>query len=278
VTSAFFLALGSGAAHAAWNAIAKSTGRERAATWTALAVAWVFAVVVVGCLPERRLEAAHAPWVVLAGGGEALYVYALGMAYARGDLALTYSVSRAVALVVVWPLSWWAFGTMPSRWAVAATALVVLGTLLARRGTGGGAPWHAGWTLLTGVAVAAYHTGYKGAVDAGATPALAFAAALALALPVLVSVLGRDVRAQLPPALLSPRLWGAGLLCSTSFLAMLVAMQSAESGRILGVRNSSVAFAVLWAVVQGERPTRRQWLGLLVLGSGITVFGLDPRE
>ncbi len=280
MSTPFLLALGSGAAHAAWNALAKTPGRERAATWVALALSFVVAVlvavvgVIVGGAPVT-LTWSHAPWVVMAGLGEAAYVYALGMAYARGDLALTYAVSRATALVVVWPLSWLAFSTAPTPLAVAATLLVVLGTLLARRQGDDGARWHPGWTLLTGVAVAVYHTGYKGAVDGGASPVAAFVAALLLALPALFAVLGGDVRAQVPALLRRPRLHVAGALCAGSFLAMLVAMQAADSGRILGVRNSSVGFALLIALALGERPGRRQWLGLAVLGLGIAGFGID---
>jgi|GEM_PF-3128473 len=280
VSIPFLLALGSGAAHATWNALAKTPGRERAATWVALALSLVFAVfvaivgLVVGDQPVT-LALGHAPWVVVAGLGEAAYVYALGMAYARGDLGLTYAVSRATALVVVWPLSWLAFATAPSPLAALSTALVVAGTLLARRQGEGGARWHPGWTLLTGVAVAVYHTGYKGAVDGGASPVAAFVAALVLALPALFAVLGRDVRAQVPSLLRRPRLLVAGALCAASFLAMLVAMQGADSGRILGVRNSSVGFALLIALALGERPARTQWLGLAVLGLGIAGFGID---
>jgi drug/metabolite transporter (DMT)-like permease len=275
VTSPFLLALASGAAHAAWNALAKTPGTERAATWVALAVSFGVTVVVVlaGGTP---MPAPHqAPWLVLAGLGEAAYVFALGMAYARGDLALTYAVSRATALVVVWPLSFVAFATVPTVLAVVATVLVVLGTLLARRGDAAGARWHPGWTLATGAAVAVYHTGYKGAVDAGTAPATAFVAALALALPLLLAVLGPTVRAQVPALVTRPRMLAAGGLCAASFLAMLVAMQVADSGRILGVRNSSVGFALVIALVLGERPARRQWLGLVVLGTGITCFAID---
>ena len=65
------------------------------------------------------------------------------------------------------------------------------------------------------------------------------------------------------------------MLCAASFLLMLEALATSESGRILGVRNASVGFGLLFALLQGERLGRRQWLGLLVLFLGIALFGVE---
>jgi drug/metabolite transporter (DMT)-like permease len=270
----FVLALVSGVAHAAWNALAKSPGQERAATWTALALSWLVALAFWGIV-GGDVVVGSLPWIVLAGVGEAAYVFSLGMAYAHGDLALTYAVSRAAALVFVWPLSAGVFGTTPTALALGATLLVVVGILLARRHGNAGARWNPLWTLATGAAVALYHTGYKGAVDAGAGQAPAFVLALTLALPTLWLLLGRAVRTQVPALLRRPRLVVAGILCAASFLLMLAALAAADSARILGVRNASVGFALLFALLGGERLARRQWVGVIVLFAGIVLFGVD---
>jgi drug/metabolite transporter (DMT)-like permease len=276
VASAFWLALISGFAHASWNALAKSPGKERAATLTALILSLVAAVVRWAVTSGATLELRHLPWVVLAGLGEATYVFALGMAYARGDLALTYTVSRASALVFIWPLSLVAFSTVPTWLALGATALVTLGIVLTRKASDGAARWHPGWTLLTGASVAVYHTGYKGAVDGGATQVLAFIGAISIAVPLLLVAVGREVRAQIPPLVREPRMIAAGVLCAASFLLMLEALATAESGRILGVRNSSVGFALLFAVLFfKERLVTRQWLGVAVLFGGVAAFGVE---
>lgn len=276
---AFWLALISGFAHASWNALAKSPGKERAATLTALIISLLAAIIRWATMSHTIIELKHLPWILMAGLGEATYVYALGMAYARGELALTYTVTRASALVFIWPLSLLAFSTVPSWLALAATALVTLGILLTKKSgdpqatTSG---WHPGWTLLTGAAVAVYHTGYKGAVDGGATQVLAFIGAITIAIPILLIAVGREVRAQIPPLLKEKRMLAAGVLCAASFLLMLEALATAESGRILGVRNSSVGFALLFAVVFfKERMTSRQWLGVAVLFGGVAVFGIE---
>jgi drug/metabolite transporter (DMT)-like permease len=239
-------------------------------------LAFVAALVRLAFLEGAVLEARHLPWVVLAGLGEAAYVYSLGMAYARGDLGLTYAVSRASALVFVWPLSVLVSGAPPTWVAVAATALVGVGILLTRPAPGGPTRWHLGWTLATGAAVAAYHTGYKGAVSTGATQTFAFVGALTLALPLLWWLAGAEVRAQVPALLKTPRMVVTGVLCAGSFLLLLEALVTADSGRILGVRNASVGFAMVLAVVRGERFTARQWAGVALLFVGVAGFGVEP--
>lgn len=271
----FWLALASGFAHALWNALAKSPGRERAATLTALILSLVAALIRWATTANAHLEPRHVPWLVLAGLGEALYVFSLGMAYARGDLAFTYTVSRAAALVFIWPLSLLAFQTLPSALALLATLAVVVGIGLTRKPSSTDTRWHLGWTLLTGAAVALYHTGYKGAVGSGATPVLAFVGAISLAVPLLLIAVGGDVRAQIPKLMREPRMLAAGLLCAVSFLLMLEALTTAESGRILGVRNVSVGFALLFALGLGERLSPRQWLGIAVLFGGVATFGVE---
>ena len=270
--TAFALALVSGAAHATWNALAKFPGRERAATVTALLLCGVGAAGWWALHGGAWLQGAQWPWVGVAGLGEAAYVFSLGLAYAKGDLAITYTVSRASALVFIWPASWLAFGTVPSALALLATAVVCAGILLTARSSGG-APWHVGWTLATGLSVAAYHTGYKGAVTAGATQAVALVGAVALAVPLLLVAIGPQ-RAHVLPLVTRPRMLLAGVLCAASFLLMLAALAQTESGRILGVRNASVGFALLLAVLRGERLSARQWAGVGVLGAGVAMFAV----
>ena len=61
----------------------------------------------------------------------------------------------------------------------------------------------------------------------------------------------------------------AGLLCEVSFLLMREALTTADSARILGVRNVSMGFTLR------ERFGLRQWLGIFVLFAGVAVFGLE---
>jgi drug/metabolite transporter (DMT)-like permease len=270
---AFLLALLSGLLHAGWNALAKRLAPARLATATILFVALlVGASVSVGVGIEGTAPWAAWPWLLLSGLGEAAYVVCLGQAYQHGDLALTYTVSRATAQAAIWPFSWLAFSTVPTSVALLATLLVAVGIMVTRQPKAQ-AQWHPGWTIATGVCVGLYHTGYKGQVAAGVAPAHAFTAALVVAVPLVFLRLGPQ-GAELRELLRQWRTWVAGALCATSFLLMVWALSLSESGRVLGVRNASVGFALMFAVIGGERLTRRTWFGLCVLLIGVALFSI----
>jgi drug/metabolite transporter (DMT)-like permease len=274
------LALISGLFHALWNALAKRTKKERGAVLAILTISWLTSSLGLALVPHVALPPDAVPWALLAGFGEAAYVVSLGIAYARGDLALTYALSRGLALVAIWPLSALAFGTAPSGIAIAATALVVLSTWLCRpsaaTATTTGGRVSIPWTIATGLSVGVYHTGYKGAVLHGAEPVTSFSLALTVAVPLLWLTLGREARTEARSLARDPRSYLAGVLSAASFVLMIFALQSAESGRILGIRNGSVAFAVVLAFALGERPSRRQWAGIAVMSAGIVLFALAP--
>ena len=191
MSAAFWLALGSGALHASWNALAKRLAHPRGATVAVLLIGWVCGVLVMLATGGPRLAPTSWPWVLLSGVGEATYVYCLGQAYRHGELSITYAVTRASALAAVWPMSMLAFGSTAWWLPLVATALVGVGIVVMRpRAESVASRWHPGWTLATGVAIAAYHTGYKGSVATGTGWATAFVLALLIACPVLLVVLG----------------------------------------------------------------------------------------
>ena len=273
------LALISGLFHALWNALAKRTKKERGAVLAILTVGWASSALGLFFVPSIALPTAAVPWALLAGLGEAAYVVSLGIAYARGDLALTYALSRALALTAIWPMSALAFGTIPSPIALVATVLVVASTWLCRpvaamEAGAKGSRLSIPWTIATGLAVGVYHTGYKGAVLHGAEPVTSFVVVLAVAVPLLWATLGRDARREATELARDPRSYLAGVLSALSFVLMIFALSLAESGRVLGIRNASVAFAVILAFAMGERPSGRQWAGIAVMCAGIVLFAL----
>ncbi len=274
--SATPLALTSAVLHASWNFAVKRAGAPRAATLLTLTFALVFAL---GVLVATGTW--HAPiawrWALMAGLGEAVYVIALGAAMARGDMGVTYTVSRATAMVCVWPISFCCFGSVPSRLALVATAFVFVGVLLCRPNTSVKSGRIALVpTLLSGLGVGVYHSGYKGSVLAGTPTPLTFVVALLIALPPLWLLLFRSLRSEIGELLRTrtPLLLGSGAASCGSFLLAVYALERSESGRVLGLRNASVGVALLFALVLGERLSPRQWAGIACLGASIPLFSL----
>ena len=94
------------------------------------------------------------------------------------------------------------------------------------------------------------------------------------ALPLLWLALGDPVRAEARRLLRTPLVWVAGVLCASSFVLLILALEHAGSGPMLGVRNASVGFAVLFALALGERPSAREWVGIATLGAGVLLFAV----
>jgi drug/metabolite transporter (DMT)-like permease len=266
------IALLSGFLHATWNTLAKTKGREREATVVTLTWGLASALLTLLFVGPHRAPQSSWVWLLLAGLGELGYVISLGKAYATGSLSLTYAVSRATALIAIWPLSFLFFDSTPTLTQGLATGTCMAGIVLCR-GRDGELKLNIPLTLATGVCVALYHSGYKGAVSQGATPVLSFVVAVTLALPLLWISLGSKIYTA-GAMLALPRFIFAGILSAASFILLIVGLEFTASGPMLALRNASVGFALFMAAALGERLSIRQWAGLGVLAIGIALFAL----
>jgi drug/metabolite transporter (DMT)-like permease len=64
-----------------------------------------------------------------------------------------------------------------------------------------------------------------------------------------------------------------GTLCTLSFALLLTALARGGAGAVLTLRNTSIAFALVLAVLQGERPGRRQSFGAVLVMAGAMLLG-----
>jgi drug/metabolite transporter (DMT)-like permease len=132
------------------------------------------------------------------------------------------------------------------------------------------------WAATSAVCIACYHVAYKKALGASAQPQALSSLALAVALPMLLLTRARheDRGAVLRQARKSPFLMLAtGTLCTLSFALLLTALARGGAGAVLTLRNTSIAFALGLAVLQGERPGRRQISGAVLVMTGAVMLG-----
>ncbi len=279
--------------HASWNAIVKHVGRERAATMLTLTFALLFSSALAlatsdpwGILNREREPREVLPWLLASGLGEAIYVWSLGHAFSKGDLGVTYALVRSTAMVAVWPLGILAFGEWPGGFALVATVLLIAGIYWVKVEKRTSSPREMktakislGWSIVSGLAVGLYHTGYKGCARAGIPTAWAFTFTLLIAVPLLWAVLGRSLFADV--RILMKERWASialsGVASAGSFLLAIIALREVSSGIVLGVRNTSVGFTLLWAFRSGERLTPRQWKGLALLMVSVALMGAASR-
>ncbi len=215
-------------------------------------------------------------WAIASAFCEGVYVIGLARSLEVAPLGLAYAVSRGTGLLWVWPLAVLFQNERVSAPAVVASALVVVGVVLAgSRASELRLARGAGWALLAGLGGGFSNPCIRQALIEGADPLQVFAFSLGLGLVPAVLMLGVGLR---PLGRLAVDRWKslglAGVLCFGSYALFLVALQSEGAALGTTLRNSSIVFALLLSWWLGEPPTLRQWLGAFAVVVGATLLAL----
>jgi drug/metabolite transporter (DMT)-like permease len=268
--------------HALWNAVLKkqkdkdTAGAAVVSVCAAVAVATaILSWAISGATPFPH--PAGLAWSVGAGLFEAAYFILLVLALERAALAAAYTVSRGVAILAVWPISIAFLAEPITAPALLGSALLCVGLVASGGGRAGGSARGIALAVVCGFAIAGYHLCYKQALEAGGEPTAIFAVALGLAAPLNVARLGRARFPALGRALRArPLLLGSlGAMTAASFLVLLVALGRGGAGFVLTLRNTSIVFAALIGWLLGERPSRPQLAGAVLVAAGAMLVGLS---
>lgn len=276
---ALVLVLSSAFFHASWNALLKRHPNPEVGVVSVISVAMVGGGLwALGMRGPAFPTALGLAWALGAGACESVYLAALSRALRQAPLGLAYTVSRGGAMLLVWPVSVLWLGEPVSVWMASGAVLlgVGLGVMNLSRPTGPAASGVA-WAALAAVCIAGYHLAYKLALAEGAQPPALFATGLLVALPVLVLERGRKLgwATFRREALARPGLGVlTGIICTLSFALLLSALGSSGAGAVLTLRNTSIAFALGLAALQGERLERRQLAGAALVAVGAVLLGV----
>jgi drug/metabolite transporter (DMT)-like permease len=257
--------------HAGWNTLLKRERDPRLASVPVALIAAVLGIVIVAIHPVPMTPRAWV-WSLAAGVFEGLYFYSLGRALSVSPLGVVYTVSRGLALVIVWPVSVMLLGERVRALGVVGTVLILIGLFFTTFETAPSRERPAvGMALICGAAIAAYHLSYKHALAAGGTPTTAVAVSMTFAVALNLLVLGRARRSAAFAMLRSAPVIAAGVLSWLSFLLFLYALSKAGAGAMLTLRNTSVVFTLLLARLIGEHPPRTRWIGagLVAIGAAL---------
>jgi drug/metabolite transporter (DMT)-like permease len=261
--------------HAFWNALLKREADPGTAVAGVLAAAVAFAVgaAAVGSAPAFATRAALA-WASGAGLCEGLYFVTLAAALSRAAYGAVYAVARGGAMLAVWPASAWLLGEGVTARGLAGATLVAVGLALvaAAGGTRGSRAGFA-YAAACAASIAGYHLCYDRALARGARAAPLFAVALAVALPLVGAAAWRGARAPLrwPDRRAALRWTLAGAITTVSFLLFLWGLARTGAAVALTLRNSSIAFAQVLALLIGERVSLRQLAGAALVMIGVTM-------
>jgi drug/metabolite transporter (DMT)-like permease len=261
----------SGAAHAVVNAILKSGGDKMSSRALIDGFSALLIAPAVFFLP---LPHGAWGWLALSGVIHLVYLICLVKAFERADLSAAYPILRGVAPALAAAVAVIGFGE-PLGWATAlGVALVSLGVLTV--GLGRAVDKRAvGWALATGATIALYTVVDAQGVRA-APSAPSYIAWVFLTLGIGVALLFALWRG--PVFLVTARSqWKAGLaagaLSILTYGLALWALRLGDTPRLAALRETSILFAVLIAVVVlKERLTRGRAAGVLAIAAGAAVL------
>jgi drug/metabolite transporter (DMT)-like permease len=275
--TAIALAFGSAILHALWNVMLKRTRDMDSAAAGVFAVSLVVAGGASLFVPGKAFpEPAGVYWGLGAGLFEGCYFVGLVRSIERAPLGWSYSWMRGSAIVLVWPVSVLLMGET-FRWSSLAcvscvcSGLGLLGLFTDQRRS----PGALRWAFSTGVCIACYSLFYKLALLHGTQPLALFSLSMAVGLPIQTWVrirrrgwTGFRILPERPFLVLV-----AGLLCMLGFTLFLMALSRTGAGAVTTIRNTSVAFAMVFSMTLGERPNWREWAGAALVTLGAAGLG-----
>lgn len=275
--TAVLLAFASAIIHALWNVLLKRTKDLDSASAGVFAVSMLLTAAATPFLPGKAFAGTPAVlWGLAAGVCEGSYFVGLVRSLERAPLGWSYSWMRGSSIALLWPVSM-LFLAEPFHGISLVCVLVVclglalLGSSSGQRAKRGALPW----ALLTGVFIAGYILFYKLSLAHGARPLALYSLSMAVGLP--IQTLVRIRRSGLANFRLLPEepflVLVAGFLCALGFSLFLVALSMSGAAAVTTIRNTSVAFAVVFSLALGERPSRRQWIGVLLVTLGAVGLG-----
>lgn len=264
--------------HAAWNIAAKrADGYGRVFVWAYGLAGALLLTAPAGWIIATTPGALSWPVVaagIVTGALHVGYGLCLQTGYAKADLSIVYPVARGAGPVLTMAVAIAVLGERPGWLAVAGAAAIVGGiALLIARRPAGGARVGPGlvWGLATAAFIAAYTLFDGHAVNAWAPHPVVYLwlSGVVQALLLTPSALRRR---ELVAALV--RLRGAtvvlvGLLSSTAYLLVLVAMQRAPISLVAPLRETSVVIGLVLARLL----FREQSLGARMAGAAVVVAG-----
>ena len=275
----FSAVLGAALLHASWNALLKGGGDP----FLAVSHTAIMAVIVAGLLlPFVSLPIAAAwPWLMASAILHTGYRFSLVRMYRAGDLAQVYPIARGAAPLMTATITAVAIGERLTVYGYAGIALLTTGVfVLSLKGNRlGGLDRHAaGHALLTSLWITAYSfvDGYGARVN-GSGPSFAiwmFFINGATMIPIALYLRGSEVVSSLKTG------WrlalGITVMAETAYFIAIWAMTKAPIALVAALRETSVFFAAVLAVVFLKEPLTR-WrvmaAMIIVAGAGLMRLG-----
>ncbi len=257
--------------HASWNAISKRDGDPEINLLGIMAISSVVATLLIpffgGPMFGGRIGFA---WGIGAGLCEAGYMVALAIAFEKGSFSLAYIIMRGGAMIMVWIISTLTLHERFTALTGFGILFILVGLIIANFEKAKMPFSFFVASYLCAAFIASYHLCYGLSLAAKSAPLSLFALATWIAVPIFFVASGKDKIHQLVIKLHTKPFWliAGGTACAASFVIFLFGLRLSGAGYAISMRNTSILFAQIFAVLIGERVTKQQWIGAIVVMVG----------
>jgi drug/metabolite transporter (DMT)-like permease len=272
--------------HALWNSWAKKHKDPDLKISGTLSFAAVFALLSIPFFSGPHFTSWKGlAWSLTAGISEAGYFFALGKTFQKSSFGTAYMVMRGSAMIITWVISVSLLGE-PFGWnALFGVTLVLAGLYFTAFSVQEKKTKltfnieflkNQNWSLICAFFISGYHFAYGHSLREGSRPATLFAISLWLSILLIFGLRSKSyfTKATQLIRLEWKGLFVSGFVCNLSFLLFLIGLQNSGAGAALTLRNTSVIFAQGLAFLMGEKISKLQWLGAILVATGAATIGL----
>jgi len=212
---------------------------------------------------------------IASGLFEGLYFLMLTQLFRSGNLGIQYATMRGGAMVLVWIVSLLIGREKITFDAGLGSLLILSGIFLTQAAGLKLRRKEFERSILSAVCIAGYHIMYDQALEGGIKPSALYAISLIVALPFLISVVWREKEKALKftgrQILIAS---GVGTLMALSFILFLTGLLQTGPGYGIGLRNTSIVYALLFGYFLKERLTTTQLGGVCLIFLGAAILSL----
>lgn len=276
MTATFFL-LGSSIFHALWNSLLKTKQQRQLYLLLSIVVAtvaaWLLATFFEGIHFGDKIYI-----ILFCGIFEGLYFVTLTKALEEAPLAVSYSVMRSLSMILTWILSAAFLGETMNFVAAGGALLVLVGLLIPLwiKKSPKEKKEKIFWSCLCALTIVGYNYLYNRSMVYGTAPLSLFAASLTISLPFLYFAVPKreknysSLRKICHKDAVGIIILGTIILGSFSFF--LYGLQHILPALAITIRNTSIAFALIFSWIMGEKLTRQDIWILLFIVAGVFII------
>lgn len=265
--------------HASWNALTKrSSDKDAFILGMTLVGGLMTALLIV--ITNRTWTGLNAPstWLFTFGAGvfEGFYMLALSRALDKNTLGKAYAIMRGGAMVIVWLISLSFLNESPKSFHILGALVVLLGIIVLSYQQKQTRSQINAWPFLSAVCIAGYHICYHQALASQVDPQILFLISMLMSSSILAMGLGKTAVKRLLDVSKNQGglIFLTGFLSTASFLIFLYALQIAEPGYAISLRNASIFFALVFSYFLKESLTRQQIIAASIIGIGTILLSL----